>query len=478
MRRIVAVLASTSAVALLFLVYYVVKPSDANNSRAQGASASPNIVFIMTDDMPKGLWRTMPTLRSRVVAEGARFTNAYVTQSLCCPSRATVLTGKYPHNHGITGNYPPDGGEAEFRSSGQDQDTVATKARAAGYRTALIGKYMNGYAGEYEPPGWSYWYAQAGISTVNDNGRVVDSSGSFPVTIANKALAFLERATDQAGDPPFMLFYWTPQPHLPNASPPGYRDLFWDAKLPRPPSFNEADVSDKPAYIKNLPSLTQDQIDLLEVGHKTQLRTLAHVDDTLKNMLDLLKDRGELANTYVAFATDNGVHMGEHRYVVPSGSKSTPYEEATSTPLIIRGPSVPHGVVRTQLVADNDYAATFAAWIGASPPESVDGRSITSLLSATPPSAWRTALLNERKLVKPDLSPTPNYEALFTAYGKRYVEYATGEKELYDLGTDPYELTNGYDPDAPPSDLVSRLQALERCRAGTALGCQAAEDGR
>src|SRR5687768_12264723 len=143
MRRIVAMLASTSAVALLLLVYYVVRPDDAKEPRVQTASAKPNIVFIMTDDMPTRQWRTMLTLRSRVVAEGVRFGNAYVTQSLCCPSRATVLTGKYPHNHGITGNHPPNGGEPEFRYSGQDQDTVATSVQAAGYNTALIGKYMN-----------------------------------------------------------------------------------------------------------------------------------------------------------------------------------------------------------------------------------------------------------------------------------------------------------------------------------------------
>jgi N-acetylglucosamine-6-sulfatase len=479
MRWIVAVLASTSAVALLVFVYYVLRPNDANRPRVQeDASAKPNIVFIMTDDMPQRLWSNMPTLRSRVAAEGTRFSNAYVTQSLCCPSRATVLTGKYPHNHGITGNYPPDGGEAKFRSSGQDRDTIATRMRAAGYRTALIGKYMNGYKGEYKPPGWSYLYAQAGPSIVNDNGRIVHSSGSFPLAIANKARAFLNRATDQAGDPPFMLFYWTNQPHSGHLPPPGYRRLYGDAKLPRPPSFNEADVSDKPAYIKNLPSLTQDQLNWLEASRKTQLRDLAHVDDTLKNMLDLLEDRGELANTYVVFATDNGEHMGEHRYLVPSGSKSTPYEEAVSTPLLIRGPGVPHGTVRPQLVANNDFAATFADWAAGQPPEGGDGRSLAPLLSASPPAAWRTALLNERQLVGRDLSPAPNYEALFTAHGKRYVEYATGEKELYDLRTDPYELANGYDPDAPPSDLLSRLQALEVCRVGTEITCQATEDGR
>jgi len=479
MKRAFAVLASVaSAVALLFLGYFMVVPYGTSKARAQTTSSRPNIVFVMTDDMPERLWNSMPTLRDRVAAKGVGFRNAYVTQSLCCPSRASVLTGKYPHNHGITGNGSPNGGEAEFRSTGQDQDTIATGMHAAGYRTALIGKYMNGYSGEYVPPGWSYWYAKAGRNGVNDNGHLVDTSGPFPVAIASKAQAFLDRATDQAGDPPFMLFYWTIQPHLPANVPSGYRSLFQDARLPRPPSFNEADVRDKPAYIRNRPSLTQEQIDGLEADHKTQLRNLAHVDDTLKNMLNLLRDRGELANTYIVFATDNGTHMGEHRYLLPRGSKSTPYEEAASTPLMIRGPGVPGGVpggvVRTQLVANNDYASTFAAWAGASPPQGVDGRSINPLLSATPPSAWRTALLNERRLVEPDDSPSPNYEALFTATRKRYVEYATGEKELYNLRTDLYELTNDYDPNSPPSGLVSRLQALEGCAGVT---CRTAENG-
>jgi len=462
---------------LLASVVVLVAVVGSARSMAAAAAERPNIVFVMTDDMPERMKSTMPALRNRVVAQGARFSNAYVTQSLCCPSRATVLTGQYPHNHGITGNSPPNGGEAEFRSSGQDQDTVATGVRAAGYRTALIGKYMNGYAGEYVPPGWSYWYAKTGesrMSTANENGQIVNFSGSFPATIASKARAFLDRSTDQAGDPPFMLFYWTSQPHLPANVPSGYGDLFQDAKLPRPPSFNEPNVSDKPAYIRNQSSLSQDQIDGLEADHKTQRRTLAHVDDTLANMLDLLRDRGELANTYVVFAADNGTHMGEHPYLVPRGSKSTPYEEAASTPLIIRGPGVPRGATRTQLVANNDLAPTFAAWTGGAPPGDVDGRSITPLLSATPPSTWRTALLNERRLVKPDDSPSPNYDAVFTATGKRYVEYATDEKELYNLRTDPYQLTNSYDSSAPPSGLASRLQTLKSCVGDT---CRLAEGG-
>ena len=274
------------AVALIFLGYYVVSLYDTNRTRVQTASTGPNIVFVMTDDMPERLWKTMPTLRSQVRAEGARFPNAYVTQSLCCPSRATVLTGKYPHNHGITGNHAPNGGEAEFRSTGQDGDTVATRMHAAGYRTALIGKYMNGYEGDYVPPGWSYWYAESGKNGVNDNGRIVANfSESFPVTIADKARAFLDSATDQAEDPPFMLFYWTTQPHLPRA-PPGYRDLFQrrqsstSAFVQRGRRFGQAGLHKGPAEPHQGPDRPAGN------RHKEQLRTMAHVDDFWRTCSD------------------------------------------------------------------------------------------------------------------------------------------------------------------------------------------------
>ena len=141
---------------------------------------------------------------------------------------------------------------------------------------------------------------------------------------------------------------------------------------------------------------------------------------------------------------------------------------------MVRGPGVPRDKVRTQLAANNDLAATFASWAGVSPPSGGDGRSLKRLLSATPPSTWRTALLNERQLVEPDDSPAPNYRAVFTASGERYVQYATNERELYDLDNDPFELENAYDPDAPPTALVSRLRALRGC-AGD--GCRKAENG-
>jgi N-acetylglucosamine-6-sulfatase len=450
----------------------------ASGCTKEGASAQaagkPNILFVMTDDMPEYLWDDMPNLRTHVANKGVRFRNAYVTQSLCCPSRATMLTGKYPHNHGITDNGGTSGGQAGFRASGQDRDTVATRVSAAGYKTALIGKYMNGYDG-YVPPGWSYWYAKTGKHTANENGRTVDRSGPFPVTIASKAQAFLESSTDQANDPPFMLFYWTSQPHLPMNVPSGYRNLFTNEKVPRTPAFNEANVSDKPAYIRERPPLTADKVAAADEGYRDQMRTLTHLDDTLANMLDLLVDRGELANTYVVFTTDNGTLMGQHRWLGERGAKQVPYEEAAGVPLIVRGPDVPEGIVRNQLVANNDIAPTFAVWAGVEPPSGTDGRSIASVACANPPTSWRSAVLNEQhKLVDP--SPARDYNAVMT---KRYtyVEYATGEKELYDRAVDPYELQSKHDRPAYANTMAAlslRLHTLEGCKTDA---CRTAENG-
>ncbi len=187
-------------------------------------------------------------------------------------------------------------------------------------------------------------------------------------------------------------------------------------------------------------------------------------------MLDLLKKRGELDNTYVVFTTDNGTHMGEHRWFGNHGAKNTAYEEAANVPMFVRGPGVRAGSTSGELVLNNDLAPTFARIAGLVPPSYVDGRSLLPVWKGTDP-IWRTAILNERPVR--DVNPIPPYHATLTQRFT-YVEYDTGEKELYDRNNDPYELANAYDPAAPPSGLASRLRALEGCAGDT---CRAAEDG-
>src|SRR5215210_9267721 len=384
----------------------------------------PNIVFVMTDDMPEQLRHRMPEVQKRIVARGLRFQNAYTSESVCAPSRASILTGMYPHNTGVWMNGQPPylyhdeeshGGLKVFREEGLEEQTVATWLEKSGYRTGLIGKYINGYDASYVPPGWAYWAGRdtAG-SVIDENGHVGDYSGQFMTDVyKDKALAFLEQATDQAGDPPFALFVCTNAPHLPPEYAARHADLYEDEVLNPPPSFDEADVSDKPQWIRELPRLSDEDRLMLSKWHRNQLRSLRSVDEMVGAILDLLQQRGVLGNTYVVFTSDNGTHMGEHRWWGEEGAKHTAYEEAAGVPLAVRGPGVPAGEVRSQLVLNNDFAPTFADMAGTPVPEEVDGRSLLPLIDSASSEGWRTALLNERPQAGGHL-PVPAYHALIT----------------------------------------------------------------
>jgi N-acetylglucosamine-6-sulfatase len=389
------------------------RPGEAG--RARSADDRPNIVFVMTDDMEEKMLSRMPVVRSRMMDEGVTFDNAFVTQSLCCPSRATALRGQYPHNHRITANDVPDGGAVRFRRRGLDESTFATWLQDSGYHTGLVGKYLNNTEKHYIPPGWDEWDGMIGMASdrlVNENGHLHQYSKEALMTdvYTQKSLNFLRRATDDASDPPFMLWAGTFAPHLPADHAKSDADLYRHTPLPKPPSFNEADVSDKPEWVRDTPKLRPGQIETLKVQHRDRLRSLRDVDEMVGDILRLLENRGELDNTYVVFTTDNGLQTGQHRLT----KKSTPYEEAAGVPLVVRGPGVPAGVVRDQLVINNDFAPTFADWAGTSVPGFVDGRSLAPLLRQNPPpdSEWRTAILNEQS--QKQRFHIPDYEAVRT----------------------------------------------------------------
>jgi N-acetylglucosamine-6-sulfatase len=431
----------------------------------------PNILFVMTDDMPENLLNRMPEVDGRIVSEGINFPNAYVSQSLCCPSRASIFTGMYPHNTGIWSNGGPHGGVEAFRALGLEQRSVPIWLKGNGYTTGLVGKYLNNYDASYVPPGWSYWYGRGfGTGFANENGQISSYSGDVEDdTLTSKALGFLNRATDQAGDPPFALFVWTQSPHLRAEDyAPRYANLYNDEAFTPPPSFNEADVSDKPQWVRDLPRISAaEQAELSEL-HRNQLRSLKGVDDMVGALLDLLQERSELENTYVVFTTDNGAHMGEHRWWLGRGGyKNTAYEEAAGVPLAVRGPGIPANQVRPQLVLNNDFAPTFADIADAPVPEDVDGRSLLPLMNSTPPQSWRTAILNEKPV-------GGGYHSLITNR-YTYVEYKTGERELYDRQQDPYQLSSIHGTASPAllDSLHSRLALLKAC-AGQS--CRTRED--
>ena len=445
-----------------------------DNQQAEAQSASPpNIVFVMTDDLDKRSMQRLGGIQQIMGSNGTTFESAYVTYSLCCPSRTTILRGQYPHNHGIVGNVPPLGGEAKFRNSGLDRSTVATWLDDAGYQTKYIGKYMNSYDGFYKPPGWDEWFVLQGSvsdNRVNDDGRSVTLAGHSTDAFADETSDFIRRSS--ANTEPFFVTVGTKAPHRPPEVAARYQNNFVDTPLPRPPNFDEADVSDKAQWLKAYPRLSQAEIDYAQTLYRERLRSMLSVEDLLEQTISTLQETGELDNTYIFFTSDNGFHLGEHR--LPRG-KRTSYEEDIGVPLIVRGPGVPAGMTRQQLVINNDLAPTIADLAGVTTPGFVDGRSFASLLTGSPPSTWRSAFLEEGTLetIGTD-TPTPTHKSVHTQ-DHMFLEYAeTGEQELYDLALDPYQLDSM--PQAENEQLYSTLEGrLNALRTCSGADCRSAE---
>jgi N-acetylglucosamine-6-sulfatase len=450
----------------------------AGPAAAEGKSR-PNIIFILSDDEDVAAHEFMPKTKALIEAQGAVFDQYFVTYSFCCPSRATALRGQYSHNHGIQGNVLPSGGARKFRILGHDQSTIATWLHDAGYYTGLFGKYMNEYEPEQEtyiPPGWDEWYA-AGHDyynyTLNENGRHV-FYGDAPEDYLTDVIArhTVEAVRRAAGlDKPFFFYVAPYAPHGPATAAPRHANLFADTPFPRPPSFDEADVSDKPSLIRDLPRLSAEQIAWIEDMYRSRLRSLQAMDDMVEGIVTALSDTGQLDNTYVIYTSDNGWHMGEHRMWF---GKTTAYEEDIRVPFVMRGPGVPAGSRVSQMVLNNDLAPTFAAAAGVTPPSFVDGRSFLHLFD-NPHQPWRESFGIERRQMESfDLVGAASFNAVRTS-DWTYVEYANGEKELYDLRADPHELTNIVKSADPGllQHLSSRTAELANCAGAY---CRETED--
>lgn len=458
-------------------------------------AARPNIIFILTDDLDAKSITYMPRLKSLLADQGVTFANFFVTTSLCCPSRSSILRGQYVHNHRVYTNTPPSGGFELFHGLGRENSTIATWLRAGGYRTVLMGKYLNGYpdraAPAYVPPGWEEWYspARGGYAnfnyTLNENGKLVPYGtrpGDYMTDVlSRKAVDVIQRSTRDGR--PFFIYLATYAPHAPATPAPRHADLFSDVKLPRPPSFNEADVSDKPQWVQNRPLLPDRVVAQLDEHYRTRLRSLAAVDEMIAALVEALLAAGSLDRTYIFFSSDNGFHMGEHR--LPAG-KNTVYEEDIRVPLVVRGPGVASGQTREHLAMNIDLAPTFAAVARVPVPEFVDGRSLLPILQVRPPAfaQWRQVFVAEHFRGAPLPAGQPGRrlgpQTIPDAFALRasdfvYIEYETGERELYDLRVDPHELRSlvALAPPALLTRLSARLADLRQC---TAAACRAAED--
>ena len=431
----------------------------------------PNIVFILADDLDVRTAAMMPRLPALIGQHGRTFDRAYVTQSLCAPSRASILTGQYPHNHRVLDNTGPDGGFGAFRR-GQEASTVATWLHAAGYRTALVGKYMNGYPTanrpDYIPPGWDEWRAQLSELTadryvnyfLNENGTVnpfgVQDKDYETDVLTNRAVTFVERAVQD--QKPFFLYLAPDAPHLPAIPAPRHATLMNGAEAPRVPSFNEADVSDKPAFVQNASLMTPTEIRKLDRTETARLRTMLAVEDMLADVLTVLAANQVLDETYVFFMSDNGIMLGEHRLIT---TKNVSYEEAIRVPLVVMGPGISAASRDDEhFVLNIDLAPTLAELAGAAVPDSVDGRSMLRLLRGESVPDWR------RDAVSESISYAGGLSAVLRTPEYAYNELESNERELYDMRSDPYQLSSLHrraDP-ALMATLSARLAQITTCR--------------
>jgi N-acetylglucosamine-6-sulfatase len=441
---------------------------------AEASADRPNIVFVLTDDLDYASAQKMPQIDALLREGGTSFENAFVSHPVCCPSRATILTGLYDHNHNVRTNLPPEGGFEKFRDEGLEEETIAASLQDGGYQTAFFGKYLNGYGVEdpgYVPSGWDEWYGKINEQQLydyelNENGELV-SYGSeeedfFTDVLSEKATDFVRRAVPE--EQPFFAYVNPTAPHGPATPAERHEGAFADEEVPRPPSFNEEDVSDKPSWRQETERLSDEEASNIDDYYRQRLESMLAVDEMVGALVEELEAAGELDNTYIFFTSDNGWFSGEHRM---AEGKDRAYEESARVPLFVKGPGIAPGTQVDELTLNTDFAPTFAELAGI--PFPADGRSLLPLMRGAPPS-WRSSVLLEGFVGKEDRV----YTAVRTERYK-YVEYGNGEEELYNLQNDPYELESLHET-ADPSlmeDLRGRLEALRECSGN---GCREAED--
>jgi N-acetylglucosamine-6-sulfatase len=439
---------------------------------ASAEQARPNVVVIMTDDQTVESVRVMTNVKRLLRDRGATFRKSFVNFAHCCPSRATFLTGQYAHNHGVLGNGPPSGGYARLDHT----NTLPVWLQDAGYYTAHLGKYLNGYGRTNPteiPPGYDEWRGAVEPFAgrfydyiLNENGRLNTYRRYQTDVYAGKAARFIERRAP--AERPFFLWVAFLAPHRGGPQEPGdpvgqptpvpaprHRDHFAAEPLPRPPGFNEQNVSDKPIGIRTRPLLTPTRIRKIRENYQQRLESLLAVDQAVERIVAALRRAGELDDTLIVFTSDNGFFHGEHR--VPGG-KVLLYEPSIRVPLIMRGPNIPAGRRVSQRVANIDLAPTIVDAAGATPARVMDGRSLLPVI-ADPSVPLGRDLLVVR-------GPGTGTFAAIRAPNYLYAEYGNGEQELYDLTRDPFELRSRHaDPAyaAVKADLALRLADLRAC---------------
>ena len=447
-----------------------------------------NIVFVLADDLDSALFQQVPRLAA-LSDRGMTFTNHVVTDSLCCPSRVSILRSQYVHNHLVVSNSQVSGGGwPTFAARGEQNDYLPTWLQSAGVTTALIGKFLNEYpSGKIKevPPGWSTWVvptverkslkpwqAYTGYNyTLNINGELRDYGSTatdfLPDVLTQQATDFIATAST-----PFFLELATFSPHDPAPVADRHALDHPFTAVPRTPSFNVAGIGEAP-WLSQFPVIPDKRIAIFDKLWQQRARSAESVADAVDSVLATLATTGHSDDTLVVVTSDNGFHAGVHR--LPKG-KRTAYREDTVVPLVLIGTGIPPGTKVDAMTSTVDFGVTFAKILGAQSPTWADGRDLTPFFAGQRPANWRTGVISESMGVSlpsdPDYSPfsPPSFTALRTEKWL-YTEYADGGIELFDRTMDPYEMNNIAGTTTPTllNQLHEQLQALHSCSGATCL---------
>ena len=351
-------------------------------TRTSGAEQGPpNFLIIMTDDQGHDTLTNqfMPFTKSMIADQGINLTRGYMSTAVCCPSRASFLTGKYARHNGVHTN-----------GDKLTETTVADRLQKAGYFTGLIGKYLNSWPGDARPEFnyWACWVKDYNDPRMNIAGTFENVPGYLTYILRDYAMDFFDKLPS---DKPFFLLFTPHAPHGPATPAPGDENLYTDLPKWRPPSFNPESQPDKPSWLQDTPQLTQNQIDReVDNFRLNQLRCLHSVDIAVRDLLVRLQEMGKLDNTFIVFYSDNGYFWGEHRLL----AKNRVYEEASHGPFALRYPQlVTTPRTDNHLIQVADLAPTMYELAGLSIPDDVDGRSLVPLMQDS--ADWRDAMLLE-----------------------------------------------------------------------------------
>ncbi len=454
-------------------------PGSPSGSSASGrpAGSRPNFVFVLTDDLSWNLVSHMPHVLALEKA-GMTMSRYYVVDSLCCPSRSAIFTGEYPHDDGVFTNSGSDGGYNAYNAHGNQEKSFAVALQKSGYRTAMMGKYLNGYLpADPIPPGWSEWdvtgngYPEFNY-TLNEDGtqRHYGHAPDDYLTdvLSSKAGSFIDSSASSGK--PFMLEVATFAPHAPYVPAPRYAHAEPGLAYPKTAAYDTLPAN-PPSWLSPRPPLAPAEQKKISSIYRKRVEADLSVDAMIGHLEAQLRARGLAKDTYFIFSSDNGYHMGEYR-LLPG--KQTAFDTDIHVPLIVTGPGVPSGRTASQLTSNIDLNPTFETLAGLRVPASVDGHSLAALWHGQQPADWRQAILIEHH--GPDDTPgdpdaqskaqadPPSYEAVRTA-SALYVRYGNGDQEYYDTATDPLELDN-LAAKGIPAALPKALAALENCHNG------------